>query len=169
MVHSASKRLPFRRRRRSLTNYRSRLALLKSRRPRVVVRCSNNQTLVQLVRFSDQGDQIVTSAISKQLRELGWNGGLSNLPAAYLTGFMAGKKALKEGLEEGVLDLGLANAHVPGSKVYATLKGLVEAGLKIPHSKKVLPSADRVTGQHLGDPKTIETEMAKVKAALEKV
>lgn len=169
MVHSASKRVTFRRRRQGLTDYRRRLALLKSHQPRIVVRCSNNQTLIQIIRFDEPGDQVITSAISTNLRPLGWEANLSNLPAAYLTGLLAGKQALKAGVEGGVLDLGLAMAHVPGSKVYAALQGLVEAGLDIPHSDKILPSPERLEGQHMPDPDSIKAQVAKVKTALEKM
>ena len=169
MVHSASKRVQFRRRRQGLTDYRRRLALLKSHQPRVVVRCSNAQTTIQFVNFAQPGDKVITGAISKQLRRHGWEAGLSNLPAAYLTGLLAGKEALKAGVEGGVLDLGLAMAHVPGSKVYAALKGLVDAGLEIPHSPKILPPPERLEGQHMTESDSIKTQVDKVKTALEKM
>lgn len=168
MVHSPSKRLAFRRRREARTDYRNRLALLKAHKPRAVVRCSNSQTLVQLIRFTPQGDRVLASALSKQLREYGWEGGLANLPAAYLTGLLAGRRALAGGVTEAVLDIGLA-VHIPGSKVYAALQGLVEAGLLIPHGETVLPTPERLAGQHLADPKAVAAQMAKVKAALEKL
>ncbi len=169
MVHSASKRVVFRRRRQGLTDYRRRLALLKSHQPRIVVRCSNTQTTVQIIRFGSPGDQVVTSAISKHLRQHGWEAGLASLPAAYLTGLLAGKQALKEGVKGGVLDLGLATAHVAGSKVYAALQGLVEAGLEIPHSGKILPPSERLEGKHMPDPGSIKTQVDKVRSALEKM
>jgi len=99
-------RLAFRRRREGKTNYRKRLALLKSGKPRVVVRKSNKNIRVQFALYDMNGDKIVASAIGTELKKYGWNYSLSNTPAAYLTGLLAGKRAIKKGLKEGVLDIG---------------------------------------------------------------
>ena len=61
-----------------------------------------------------------------------------NTSSAYLTGYLCGKKALKEGIEGAVLDLGLKTS-INGSKIYAALKGAVDAGMNIPHNESILP------------------------------
>lgn len=142
-------RIPFRRRREGRTDYRHRLRLLRSEKPRAVVRRSLNNVNVQIVRFEPRGDAILVSANSKELVRLGWDRGTGNVPAAYLTGYLAGKRAISRDVNEAVLDIGL---HKPtkGSRVFATLKGLVDAGMTIPHSAEVLPTEERLRGEHLG-------------------
>jgi large subunit ribosomal protein L18 len=47
-----------------------------------------------------------------------------------------------------VLDIGLARA-TPGARVFAALKGAVEAGLEIPHGEEILPDDARTRGAHI--------------------
>ena len=96
------------------------------------------------------GDKIVASAIGNDLKKYGWNYSFSNTPAAYLTGMLAGKRALKRGIEEGILDIGL---HTPskGANVFAALKGVVDAGVSIPYGEEILPSEDRLYGKHISE------------------
>jgi large subunit ribosomal protein L18 len=145
-------RVPFRRRREGLTDYRHRLKLLKSGLPRAVVRRSNGRFWVAVTHYDPKGDRIIASADSKELPPLGFpNRSLTSTPAAYLTGYLAGLRAKSAGTTEAVLDLGLRHA-VPGGRVLSALKGLLDAGLEIPHSEKGFPGADRLNGQHLGKP-----------------
>ena len=37
----------------------------------------------------------------------------------------------------------------PGARVFAALKGAVEAGLEIPHGEEILPSDERAKGAHI--------------------
>ena len=141
-------KVPFRRRREGKTNYRRRLNLLKGGMPRAVVRKSLQNTSVQIVTYDSGGDKIVASAISRELRKFGWNVGTGNLTAAYLTGLLAGKRAKSKGVQTAVLDIGLSSP-VPGSRVFASLKGLLDAGIEIPHDEGVLPAKDRLEGKHL--------------------
>ena len=60
-------------------------------------------------------------------------------PRAYLTGYLAGKRAAKNGIEDAVLDIGL-RGPAKGSAVFAALKGMIDAGIEIPHGEEVLPS-----------------------------
>jgi len=143
-------RLPFRRRREGKTNYRKRLALLKSGKPRVVVRKSNKNIRVQFAIYEKEGDKIITSAMGNELKKYEWDGSLSNTPAAYLTGLLAGKKALKKGIKEGILDIGLYTP-VKGARIFAALKGVVDAGVNVPYSEEIIPSEDRIYGKHIGE------------------
>ncbi|HIH16519.1 MAG TPA: 50S ribosomal protein L18, partial [Candidatus Diapherotrites archaeon] len=99
--------MPFRRRREERTNYKKRLALLKSGKLRLVVRKTNNNSIVQVVKYAQAGDECLVVAQSGELRKLGWTRHTGNLPAAYLTGYLCGKKAKKQSLLEAVLDIGL--------------------------------------------------------------
>ncbi|MHA2081022.1 MAG: 50S ribosomal protein L18 [Candidatus Thorarchaeota archaeon] len=148
MAQGPTFRVKFRRRRAGKTNYYRRRRLLLSRRPRLVVRKSNTNTIVQIVNASVVGDLTVASAISTELGGHGWTAGTGNIPAAYLTGFLAGLRAKSRGVKEAILDVGL-NPPVKGSRVYAALKGAVDAGLDVPHNPEVLPNESRVSGEHI--------------------
>src|SRR4030042_1695983 len=124
-----------RRQREGKTNYRKRLNLLRARKTRLVVRKSLKNTLVQFVEYKESGDSIVASAVSKELvSKYKWKYSTSSTPAAYLTGILAGKRAKDKGIEECVLDIG-RYMPVTGSKVFASLKGAIDAGIQCPHSK----------------------------------
>ena len=139
-----------RRRREVRTDYHQRLRLLKSGKPRLVARKSNKHTTAQLVSPGPDGDETITSAHSSDLEGHGWEAPTGNLPAAYLTGFLAGKRALDAGLEEAVLDIGL-NTATPGSKVFAVQEGAIDAGLDIPHNEDVLAEWPRNRGEHIAE------------------
>jgi len=143
-------RVPFRRRKEGKTDYRYRLRLLKSGKPRVVVRRSNKNTIVQFVVYERKGDRIVSSAVGSELKKYGWNGSMGNMPASYLTGLLAGKRAIKEGVKEGVLDIG-HHESIKGANIYGALKGVLDAGVDVPHGEEVMPEEDRIYGKHISE------------------
>jgi len=142
--------VPMRRRREARTDYHQRLRLLKSGKPRLVVRKSNSHTRAQLTVTGPHGDETVTSATSADLPEFGWEAPTGNLPAAYLTGYLAGARAVAAGLEEAVLDIGL-NTATPGNKVFAIQEGAIDAGLEIPHNEEVFADWQRTRGTHIAE------------------
>ncbi|MFW9926608.1 MAG: 50S ribosomal protein L18 [Candidatus Thorarchaeota archaeon] len=148
MAQGPTYRVKFRRRREGKTNYYRRRRLLQSRRPRLVVRKTNTSTIVQIINASVVGDSTVASATSKELSKHGWVAGTGNLPSAYLTGLLAGLRAKSRGVKGAVLDVGL-NPPVKGSRIYAALKGAVDAGLEVPHDPEVLPDDSRISGEHI--------------------
>ena len=148
MARGSRYNLPYRRRREGKTYYGRRMRLILSGKPRFVVRASNRYVIVQVVEARIEGDKVVASAHSRELAKYGWKGGCGNLPAAYLTGLLAGIRAVKSGVSEAVLDIGLRTA-TRGAKVFAALKGGLDAGLEIPHSGDVLPSPERIRGEHI--------------------
>ena len=154
MVHSARAKVPFRRRREGKTNFRRRLNLIKSNKPRAVVRYSNRYVIVQFVEFTLEGDRIIASATSRELAKLGWQGHAANLPASYLAGMLAAKRARKHDVEGAVLDIGL-RVPVKGAKVFAALSGIIDEGIDIPHDEEILPSPERISGAHISD-KTVQ-------------
>ncbi|PSQ15456.1 50S ribosomal protein L18 [Halobacteriales archaeon QS_8_69_26] len=143
-------KVPMRRRREVRTDYHQRLRLLKSGRPRLVARKSNGHVRAQLIVPGSQGDETVASAHSSDLSEYGWEAPTGNLPAAYLTGLLAGRRAVEAGLEEAVLDIGL-NSPTPGSKVFAVQEGAIDAGLEVPHNDDVLADWSRTRGEHIAE------------------
>jgi large subunit ribosomal protein L18 len=133
-----------RRRREKKTEFKTRFALIKSEKTRAVVRKSLNNIMIQFVEYKPDGDVTLASAVSQELK--GFPTG--NIPAAYLTGLLAGKRAMQKGIKEAVLDLGLQKC-TKGSRLYAALKGILDAGVNIPHSKEALPSNERISGHHI--------------------
>ncbi len=138
----------FRRRREGKTNYRKRLALLKSEKPRFVFRRTLSKIIGQLIIYKKEGDETIIAVTSEELRKYGWKAGLKNVPASYLTGFLLGLKAKSKGIVEGVFDFGLYNP-TKGNRGFAFLKGLIDAGINIPHSPEKFPSEERIKGMHL--------------------
>lgn len=150
MAIGSTYRVPFRRRREGKTDYRRRLKLLYNRKPRVVVRKSNKLIRMQLVLFDQVGDKTVVSSMSSELKKFGYDGGTSNIPAAYLTGLLLGKKAKEAGFDEAILDTGL-KTPIHASKEYAALKGVVNSGMSIPHDPAVFPGDERIKGEHIAN------------------
>jgi large subunit ribosomal protein L18 len=140
--------IPFRRRREGRTDYYARGKLLLSEHPRMVVRRTNREIIIQLSVPEPAGDRTLVSAYSRDLGGYGYTGSRSNTPAAYLTGILFGARCRKAGYPAAILDIGLARAS-PGARVFAALKGAVAAGLVIPHSAEVLPGDSRVRGEHI--------------------
>ena len=147
-----------RRRREKKTNSRKRLALLLSNKPRLVVRRKLNNISVQLVSYKPEGDITLASAVSQELKKVGWRFSTGNTPAAYLTGYLAGSRA-KSKNDSAVLDTGL-HTLTKGSRIYAALKGAVDAGLKIPHSVQIFPKEERIKGTHIS--KELESNFQEV-------
>ncbi len=140
----------YRRKREGKTDYQARLKLLASRRNRIVVRKMLNNISVQFVKLEAVGDKTLVSAHTRELVKLGWNGHKGNVPSAYLVGYLCGLKAKKNGLKDGVLDLGLARV-VKGSTYFGAAKGLIDSGINVKCSDEILPSNDVITGKTIAD------------------
>ncbi len=153
----------FRRKRELRTDYRKRAAMLLSGKPRIVVRKTLRQIIIQVAEMTGKGDKIIVSTDSNALRKHGWNQGM-NICTAYLTGYMAGIKATHKGVKEGVLDIG-KQVHVKGGRIYAALKGMVDAGLSINHDSTVFPRQERLAGTHMKKQNTAQ-EIESVKTRL---
>ena len=144
-------RVPFRRRREGKTNYRTRRALVLSRVPRLVVRLTLKHAIVQVIEAEAIGDKVVVSAHSSELaKNYGWLGNNGNIPSAYLTGLLCGFKAKANCVEKVFLDIGL-NIPSKGTRVFAALKGVIDAGVEVPHSEEILPNESRISGKHIAD------------------
>jgi len=139
-----------RRRREVRTDYHQRLRLLKSGKARLVARKSNNNVTAQLIATGPAGDETLASARATDLEEHGWEAPTGNLPAAYLTGYLAGVRAREAGLDEAVLDIGL-NTATHGSKVFAVQEGAIDAGLDVPHNEDVFGDWARTRGEHIAE------------------
>ena len=142
--------MQFRRRREKKTDYRQRLSLLRSGKPRLVVRKTSNSFRLQIIEFQTRGDRTLIEISSSLLRKHGWKGHAGDIPSAYLSGMLIGKTALKKGIQEVVPDMGM-QISVKGSSLYACLAGARDAGLKLSIGKDVLPSKERIEGRHVAE------------------
>jgi large subunit ribosomal protein L18 len=124
------------------------LRLLKSGEARLVARTSNKHVRAQLVTMGHNGDETEANAHSQDLAEFGWEAPTGNLPAAYLTGYLAGVRGVAAGVETAVLDIGL-NTATPGAKVFAVQEGAIDAGLSSPHNESVFAEWERTSGEHI--------------------
>lgn len=128
----------YRRRREGKTDYRRRLALIKSGKPRMVVRRSNKNVTVQFVDYGPKGDRTRITVTGKQLQKnFGWPS-KRNIWTAYLAGLYAGKLALKNGVKEFVPDLGMY-VTTKGNLLFAAVRGAIEAGLQAKLKDDVVP------------------------------
>jgi len=157
-------KVAFRRRRELRTDYYARKKLLTARETRAIVRRSNKNITIQFADFAMDGDKVIASATTKELKGMGWEYSCSSIPAAYLVGYLAGKRAIKAGVEYAVLDIGMQKVQ-HGGVLFATVAGMVDAGLEVPHSDEVLPDEDRLNGKHIDD--AIEAAISSLKEKME--
>jgi large subunit ribosomal protein L18 len=122
---------------------------LKSKKLRAVIRASNNHITVQIIQSKLGGDKVIVSAHSKELTtKFGWNANTGNIPAAYLTGFLAGIRAKKQNVQEAILDLGIFYHR---NRVLAAFKGIINSGLEIPYNEVFFPENidEIINGSHI--------------------
>ncbi|KAI4104796.1 MAG: hypothetical protein L6R37_003069 [Teloschistes peruensis] len=168
----------YKRRRQGKTDYYARKRLItqaknKYNAPkyRLVVRFTNRDIICQIVTSEITGDKIFVAAYSHELRAYGIKHGLTNWAAAYATGLLIARRALKKlDLDEhftGVelpdgeyklteaaeidgeerrpfkcyLDVGLKRTST-GARVFGAMKGASDGGILIPHSENRFPGYD---------------------------
>jgi len=157
-----------RRRREYKTDYAKRIKLLKSGKPRVVFRRTNKYIIAQYVTSNEARDSVKFGVNSKQLLKYGWGeknkGSLKSIPAAYLLGFLVGKKITKENLDTPIADFGMLRT-IHKTKVYGFLKGLIDSGIDIKCDEKIFPSEEKIKGENLKE--KIDTQ--KIKSEIEKL
>jgi large subunit ribosomal protein L18 len=149
-----------RRLREEKTNYRKRGTMLIGKRDFITVNISNQNTQVQILTPGMTGDKVISSAHSRYLIEKGWKGSRKSVPAAYLTGYLAGKKAISKGAKDAILYTGTKRYT---QRMAAALKGIIDAGLKVPASDDTFPPEDRINGEHL----TVKNDVSKMKSTID--
>lgn len=164
------KKTPRKRRRQGKTDYANRVGLLKSEKPRLVFRKTNKYFLVQYVLSEEAKDKIVFGTTSKELLKHGWPkdfaGSLKSIPAAYLTGYLFGKKIQAAKAETPIMDLGMIRT-LHKTKVFGFLKGAIDSGLDIACKEEAFPEEDRIQGKAMK--KDFSAEFEKIKSNLEKL
>lgn len=155
-----------RRRKISVTNYKKRVALLKSGLPRLVVRRSNRSIMLQIVKYSINGDIILASARSSMLEQFGWEP-RANIPTAYLTGLLLARNSKSLGIDALVLDIGLYKP-IKGSVIFSAAKGAQDGGLKLIGSFDT--DEKRISGMHIKEyAKSLEGDKFKKQFAYAKI
>lgn len=136
-----------RRRKENKTDYKIRMKLLKSGKPRLVVRKTNRYIICQYVISDESKDKVVFGLTSKELLRNGLDkkfaGSLKSIPASYLTGYLAGKKILEKKLETPIIDFGMQRV-IHKTRLFGFLKGLVDAGVEISSPKEAFPDEKRI-------------------------
>ncbi|RDA87890.1 hypothetical protein CP532_1714 [Ophiocordyceps camponoti-leonardi (nom. inval.)] len=171
----------YKRRRQGKTDYYARKRLItqaknkyNSPKHRLVVRFTNKDIIMQIVTSEINGDKILVSAYSHELKAYGIKHGLTNWAAAYATGLLIARRVLSKlgldkhftGVEEpdgeftlteaaetddgerrpfkAFLDVGLARTST-GARIFGAMKGASDGGILIPHSEKRFPGYDMET------------------------
>ena len=159
-----------RRRRENKTNYSKRLKMLKGETPRIVVRKTNKYIIAQYITSSAAQDKIEMGINSKKLLNHGWPknfaGSLKSIPAAYLTGYLFGKTLQKEKKEAPIVDFGMAQT-LHKTKLFAFLKGAIDAGIEIKCKKEAFPEEEKIQGKNLKQ--DFSTIFREIKSNLEKI
>ena len=140
----------FRRRREGKTNYHRRRKLVASRRPFLYVYVADRNITAQISIPDKPGDRVLASVHSRELMRYGWRGSRKSTPAAYLVGFLLGKKAIGAHVKDAVLYTGM-RGFIPGSRIAAVVKGARDAGLDVPASEGSLPDEGRTLGRHIAE------------------
>ncbi|KAI9812876.1 MAG: 60S ribosomal protein L5 [Pycnora praestabilis] len=169
----------YKRRRAGKTDYYARKRLItqaknKYNAPkyRLVVRFTNRDIIMQIVTSEISGDKVFCSAYSHELKRYGISHGLTNWAAAYSTGLLLARRALKKldldedftGVEEADGEFKLTEAAEgedgesrrpfkcfldvglhrtsTGARIFGAMKGASDGGIFIPHSENRFPGYD---------------------------
>ena len=120
--------------------------MLMSKRDFISINVTNENTQVQILKPDISGDKVLASAHSRFLLKDGWKGSRKNIPAAYRTGYYAGKKALSKGVSNAIVYSGTRKYT---QRMAAVVKGVVDAGIKVPSDEETFPPIERINGEHL--------------------
>ena len=134
--------------------------MLMSKRDFITINVTNENTQVQIVKPEISGDKVIASAHSRFLLKDGWKGSRKNIPAAYLTGYSVGKKALSKGNSDAIVYSGTRKYT---QRMAAAVKGIIDAGIKVPSDEETFPSEERINGEHL----KVKNDIANVKSKID--
>jgi large subunit ribosomal protein L18 len=138
--------VPYRRKRQGRTNYRVRLKLLQGKTPRLVIRKSLQNIQLQIIDYHPDGDKVIATAHTRELKKYGWTAPCGNTAAAYLCGKLLGQKA--KNCKQLIPDIGIYTS-VQKSKRYAAIKGVKDSGIKVMCSETTFPTQERIEGKHI--------------------
>lgn len=151
------------------TDYKKRIALLKSNLPRLVFRKTNKYIISQYILSDAAQDKVSKGTTSKELLKFGWpekmKGSLKSIPAAYLTAYLIGKLIQKEKMETPIVDFGMYRM-IHKNRQFAFLNGLIDSGLEIKCDKKDFPKKESILGKNLKE--DFSKEFEKIKSNIDK-
>src|SRR5438105_5020943 len=127
-----------RRRRSGQTDYGARKKAIGSRGVLLAVRISGKNVTAQFIQPKVNGDLVLSSSHSRELRKHGWKGSLKSTPACYLLGLLAGRKAKDKGVEEAFLYNGII-PFVRGPRQSALANGVYDSRCSMTVSRNVFP------------------------------
>ena len=134
--------------------------MLMGKRDFISINITNENIQVQISKPEISGDKVIASAHSRFLLKNGWKGSRKNISAAYLTGYFAGKKALSKGVDNAIIYSGTRKYT---QRMAAVVKGVVDAGLKVPSNEETFPPEERINGEHL----KVKNDIASVKLKID--
>ncbi len=149
-----------RRLREEKTNYKKRGTMLMGKRDFITVNITNENTHVQVLKPGMTGDRILAHAHSRYLLGKGWKGSRKSISAAYLTGYLAGKKALAQDVKDAILYTGTRKYT---QRMAAALKGIIDAGVAVPADSETFPPDERINGEHL----TVKNDVSRIKSTID--
>ena len=125
----------------------------------ISINVTNENIQVQILKPEITGDKVIASAHSRFLIKDGWKGSRKNIPAAYLTGYLAGKRALSKGIDNAIIYSGTRKYT---QRMAAVVKGVIDTGLKVPADNETFPPEERINGEHLKVKNDITTVKSKI-------
>ncbi len=156
-----------RRRKQGKTDYAKRMNLLKSEKNRIAFRRTNSYLIAQYIESEEAQDKIILGINSKNLLDYGWpkeaKGSLKSIPAAYLTGYLAGKKIQEKKLEKPIIDFGMIRIEHK-TKIFGFLKGIIDSGIEIECKEEAFPEEERIKGASLKN----KIDVEKIKSNIDK-
>lgn len=122
--------------------------------------------IAQYVTSKEAQDKIEFGVTSKTLLKHGWpesaKGSLKSISASYLTGYLMAKEIQKKKLETPIVDFGMIKT-LHKTKVYAFLKGMIDAGMEINCDEEHFPEENRINGEHMKNKVNVEEIKEKIK------
>jgi len=126
----------------------------------ISINVTNENIQVQILKPEITGDKVIASAHSRFLIKDGWKGSRKNIPAAYLTGYLAGKRALSKGIDNAIIYSGTRKYT---QRMAAVVKGVIDTGLKVPADNETFPPEERINGEHL----KVKNDIAIIKSKID--
>ena len=142
------------------TNYKKRRIMLMGKSDFISINVTNENIQVQILKPEITGDKVIASAHSRFLIKDGWKGSRKNIPAAYLTGYLAGKRALSKGIDNAIIYSGTRKYT---QRMAAVVKGVIDTGLKVPADNETFPPEERINGEHL----KVKNDIAIIKSKID--
>jgi len=142
------------------TNYAKRKNMLIGKKDFITIQISNENIQVQIHKPDITGDKVLASSHSRFLLNKNWKGSRKNIPASYLTGYLAGKKAITKGVTNAIIYTGTRKYT---QRMAAAVKGVIDSGMEVPADSESFPKDQRINGEHL----KIKNDITSIKSQID--